>query len=72
MKTRMMAASAAMFLVFAQLSVADAAAPAASPPIALKAAHLFDSVSGTLVEHGVVVITGGKILSAGAGAKNPG
>jgi imidazolonepropionase-like amidohydrolase len=75
MKTPMMAAGAAMaLLVSAQSSDAQAvapAAPAAPVPIALKAAHLFDSVSGTLIEHGVVVIAGGKILAAGAAAKIP-
>ncbi|HWX80328.1 MAG TPA: amidohydrolase family protein [Steroidobacteraceae bacterium] len=76
MKTRMMAASAAMLLVFAQLSAAQTPAPqSATPPappvIALKAAHLFDSVSGTLVEHGVVVIAGNKIQAVGPGVKIP-
>jgi imidazolonepropionase-like amidohydrolase len=76
MKTLTLAASAAMALLgFARTSyaqaVAPAAAPAAPPPVALKAAHLFDSVSGTLVEHGVVLIAGGKIIGAGAGVKIP-
>src|SRR5579863_3927035 len=76
MKTQMMAASAAMLLVFAQLSAAQTPAPqSATPPappvIALKAAHLFDSVSGTLVEHGVVVIAGSKIQAVGPGVKIP-
>ncbi len=76
MKTPMMAASAAMFLVFAQLVAAQTAAPQSGAPaapavIALKAAHLFDSVSGTLIEHGVVVIAGNKIQAVGAGAKIP-
>lgn len=45
----------------------------ASPeaPIVLKAAHLFDSVSGKLVDHGVVVIAGTKIQDVGADAKIP-
>jgi imidazolonepropionase-like amidohydrolase len=44
---------------------------AGSPPIVLKAAHLFDAVSGTLVDHGIVVVAGGKIQSVGAGATIP-
>ncbi len=34
-------------------------------PIVLKAAHLFDGVSGKLVDHGVVVIQGTKIAAVG-------
>jgi imidazolonepropionase-like amidohydrolase len=47
--------------------------PAAAPErvIVLKAAHLFDSVSGKLVEHGVVVVTGGKITAVGDKAEIP-
>jgi imidazolonepropionase-like amidohydrolase len=48
------------------------AAPAASRPIALKAARLFDSVSGKLVEPGVVLVSGTKILAAGSDVKIPG
>ena len=33
----------------------------ASPPIVLRAAHLFDSVSGKLVDHGVIVVSGTQI-----------
>ncbi len=74
MKTQMMAASAAVFLVFAQLSAAQSAAPQSAAPaaaavIVLKAAHLFDSVSGTLIEHGVVVVAGDKIQAVGRRAK---
>ena len=47
------------------------AEPAPPRPIALKAAHLFDSVSGKLVEHGVVVVVGSKIQAVGADAKIP-
>jgi imidazolonepropionase-like amidohydrolase len=47
----------------------EAAAP--SRPIALKAAHLFDSVSGKLTEHGVVVVSGTKITAVGSDAKIP-
>jgi imidazolonepropionase-like amidohydrolase len=51
-------------------SFADTA-PATARPIVLKAAHLFDSVSGKLVEHGVVVVEGTKILAVGSDAKVP-
>ncbi len=63
-----------LFLAGARLPAADAvapAAPAAPPPIALKAAHLFDSVSGTLIEHGVVLIAGNKIQAVGAAVRIP-
>jgi imidazolonepropionase-like amidohydrolase len=53
----------------AQLSLADAAP--APRPMVLKAAHLFDSVSGKLSEHGVVVVTGGKIVAVGSNASIP-
>jgi imidazolonepropionase-like amidohydrolase len=52
---------------FAQAALADAP-PAAPRAIVLKAAHLFDSVSGTLTEHGVVVVSGSKILAVGSDA----
>src|ERR1700758_1425007 len=58
------------------LTVAASAAGAAETapaqgPIVLKAAHLFDSVSGKLVDHGVVVVVGKKIQAVGAHAKIP-
>jgi len=53
----------------AQSSFADTA-PAARPMV-LKAAHLFDSVSGKISEHGVVVVDGGKIVAVGADAGIP-
>jgi imidazolonepropionase-like amidohydrolase len=37
----------------------------------LKAAHLFDSVSGKLSEHGVVVVAAGKIVAVGGDAAIP-
>ena len=62
-------------IVFARLCVADAApttaVPAAARPIVLKAAHLFDSVSGKLIEHGVVVVSGTKIQAVGGDVKIP-
>ncbi len=47
-----------------------AEAPAPSTPIVLKAAHLFDSVSGKLVDHGVVVVVGKKIQAVGRGCED--
>jgi imidazolonepropionase-like amidohydrolase len=55
---------------FTRASIADAVA-AAPRPIVLKAAHLFDAVSGKLTEHGVVVILGTKIQSVGGNAAIP-
>jgi len=55
---------------FAGPSLADAP-PAAPRIIVLKAAHLFDSVSGTLTEHGVVVVSGTKIQAVGSDAAIP-
>jgi imidazolonepropionase-like amidohydrolase len=63
-------AAAAAVQFFAQASFADAVAAPARPMV-LKAAHLFDSVSGKLTEHGVVVVDGGKIVGVGSDAKIP-
>jgi imidazolonepropionase-like amidohydrolase len=64
----LLAAAAAMILT--QPVLADTAPPAARP-VVLKAAHLFDSISGKLVEHGVVVVEGTKIVAVGSDAKIP-
>jgi len=56
--------------IVASSSWADEAAVPARP-IVLKAAHLFDSVSGKLSEHGVVVVSGNKIVAVGADSKIP-
>ncbi|MEP6884610.1 MAG: amidohydrolase family protein, partial [Gammaproteobacteria bacterium] len=55
---------------FAQTSLADPAVEG-SRPIVLKAAHLFDSVSGKMVEQGVVVVAGSKIVAVGSDVKIP-
>src|SRR5450432_2962099 len=39
--------------------------------IVLKAAHLFDAVSGKASDHGVIVVADGKILAMGSEAKIP-
>ena len=46
-------------------------APAVSRPIVLKAAHLFDSISGTLSNRGVIVVQGNKIQAVGSAAPLP-
>ena len=56
--------------IFAQASLADEAA-APSRPIVLKAARLFDSVSGKVLEHGVVVVNGTKIQAVGSDVQIP-
>ena len=56
-------------LLFTQWSCAEAA-PAAHP-IALKAARLFDSLSGKLMEHGVVIVSGTKIQTVGSDVQIP-
>src|SRR5580692_10812211 len=48
---------------------ADQAPP--SQTIVLKAAHLFDSVSGKLVDNGIVVVSGTQIQAVGSDAKIP-
>ena len=59
-------------LALAALSAAFVStAIAAEPSVALKAAHLFDSVSGKLVDHGVVVVSGKKIQAVGAAVQIP-
>ena len=68
-----LAVAAAASQVFLAANAANAAeAPAAAPrPIVLKAAHLFDAVSGKLSEHGVVVVSGTKIQAVGSDAAIP-
>jgi imidazolonepropionase-like amidohydrolase len=66
-KTNLVAGCVAAVLAASAASAADTP----SAPIVLKAAHLFDSVSGKLVDHGVVVVVGKKIEAVGADAKIP-
>src|SRR5262249_49379208 len=51
--------------------LAQAPPPPASRPIVLRAAHLFDAVSGTLSADAVIVVQGGKIPAVGPGAALP-
>ncbi len=60
----------AIALIAAQSSLAEPANPS-SHSIVLKAAHLFDSVSGTLSDHGLIVISGNKIEAVGTNASAP-
>jgi len=48
-----------------------AEAEGAPRPVVLKAAHLFDSVSGKLVDHGVIVVVGENIQAVGGDAAIP-
>ena len=59
---------AAMFLPLVSQAESSGAAPR---PIVLKADHLFDSVSGKLVDHGVVVVSGSRIEAVGSDARIP-
>ncbi|HEY6515529.1 MAG TPA: amidohydrolase family protein [Steroidobacteraceae bacterium] len=52
----------------APLAKADAPPPG---PVVLKAAHIFDSVSGKLADNGVVVVQDGKITGVGPSARIP-
>ena len=52
-------------------SVLAEGGPKTAQPIVLKAAHLFDAVSGSLVDHGVVVVAGSKIQAVGKDAAIP-
>jgi imidazolonepropionase-like amidohydrolase len=57
-------------MIFAHVVLADEL-HSAPRPIVLKAAHIFDSVSGKLEEPGVVVVAGAKIQAVGGDAKIP-
>ena len=50
---------------------AHAEAPAAGGTVVLKAAHLFDGRSGTLVEPGIVVVKGERIVAVGGDSAVP-
>lgn len=57
-------------MILAKVGAADEL-QSAPRPIVLKAAHIFDSVSGKLEEPGVVVVAGTKIQAVGSNAKIP-
>ncbi|HET7649963.1 MAG TPA: amidohydrolase family protein [Gammaproteobacteria bacterium] len=45
--------------------------PPAGQPVVLKAAHLFDAVSGRMTDHGMVLVDGGKIVAVGGNINVP-
>lgn len=57
-------------LAFAQLGRADPVAMSPGP-LVLKAARLFDAVSGRLIEPGIVVVAGSRIQAVGSDVKIP-
>ncbi len=57
-------------LVAARSGLAEPAATT-SRPIVLKAAHLFDSISGTLTDNGVIVVQGNTIQALGSATAVP-
>lgn len=57
-------------VIFAPLSLADIGATPPRP-IVLKAAHLFDAVSGQLLDHGMVIVEGSKIQAVGSELRVP-
>ena len=70
----LLALSAGMLLTARSSPAGEAQGDGHAParPIALKAAHLFDSVSGKLVDGGVVIISGATIQAVGTGLTIPG
>ncbi len=52
-------------------SIDAARADGAPKPVVLKAAHLFDSVSGKLMDHGVIVVVGKNIQAVGSDTTIP-
>lgn len=61
-------------LVFFCLGVAGGSASAADPagqPVVVKAAHLFDSVSGKLTDDGMLLVENGKIAAVGVNITVP-
>jgi imidazolonepropionase-like amidohydrolase len=61
----------AIWSISSHLALAADAAPNPPQPIVLEAAHLFDAVSGKLVDRGIVVVVGTKIQAVGADVKIP-
>jgi imidazolonepropionase-like amidohydrolase len=67
--TQALRAGAGLLAISMMQSTAAAADPARA--VVLKAARLFDAVSGTLTEPGTVVVVGNKIQALGSGAAMP-
>lgn len=53
------------------LAPLHAAPVPAATPVVLKAAHLFDAVSGKLTDRGMLLVEGGKIIAVGSNIKVP-
>jgi imidazolonepropionase-like amidohydrolase len=73
MKTHTRLAKALIGIGACALSTLSLAQNAAAPAtaIALKADRVFDSISGKLIEHGVVLVVGSKISAVGSDVKIP-
>ena len=57
--------------LFTLAPLAQADSTPSSPTVVLKAAHIFDAVSGKLADHGLVVVRDGKIVAVGADSAIP-
>jgi len=62
---------APLLCLLAAAGPASAADAAPSQPIVIRAAHLFDGVSGRLVDGGTILVQGGRIQAVGANAQAP-
>ena len=71
MKAAYLFTAVAASVLLSPTSLAESPGTAASRPVVLKAARLFDSVSGKLTDHGVIVVSGSRILAVGNNAKIP-
>lgn len=67
MRETLLKSIALVFGLLCGAAVAQADAPPTAPvqPVVLKAAHLFDGVSGKLVDNGMVVVVGKQITAVG-------
>jgi imidazolonepropionase-like amidohydrolase len=61
-----------LLLVTGLLGAAGASAASADTPVVLKADRVFDAVSGKVVDHGMVVVSGAKIQAVGTNVAVPG
>lgn len=60
-----------LLAALAALAFVDVAGGQTTEPIVLKAAHLFDSKSGRLLDNGIIVVTGERIVSVGSASIPP-
>ncbi len=74
--TRIAAAAKSTFvlsvlgIIFSAIALAEEA-PKEPQPVVLRAAHIFDSVSGKLADQGVIIVAGTKIQAVGSDAAIP-